>query len=107
LGLAMICQQSHVNVMDITHSQITEKWKEVTQIVQAEDTCIGHDHETLKNKVKSLLSWVQCIMVLLFIYSWLVANNVLQGCTTRKWERLQWHMKQIRPGIFGLNIWQI
>src|SRR5882724_3823362 len=49
-------------------SQITNKWKEVTKIVQAEGACIGHDHETLKNKVKSLLTWVQVCLIFIFIF---------------------------------------
>src|SRR5882724_3831531 len=49
-------------------SQITDKWKEVTKIVQAEGACIGHDHETLKNKVKSLLTWVQVCRIFIFIF---------------------------------------
>src|SRR5882724_2340194 len=50
-------------------SQITDKWKEVTQIVQAEGACIGRDHETLKNKVKSLLAWVHvCIAFFIHLF---------------------------------------
>src|SRR5882672_10825410 len=58
----LLCVVILVNPYLVPHSQITDKWKEVTKIVQAEGTCIGRDHETLKNKVKSLLTWVQmCI----------------------------------------------
>src|SRR5882724_8348617 len=46
-----------VNPYLAPHSQIMDKWKDVTQIVQAEGACIGRDHETLKKKVKSQLSW--------------------------------------------------
>ena len=49
------------------HSQITDKLKEVTKIVQAEGACIGRNHETLKNKVKSLLTWVQVHLIFIFI----------------------------------------
>src|SRR5882724_2216478 len=49
-------------------SQITDKWKEVTKFVQAEGACIGHNHETLKNKVKSLLTWVQVHLIFIFIF---------------------------------------
>jgi len=35
----------------VPHSQIMDKWKEVMQIIQAEGAYIGHNHETLKNKV--------------------------------------------------------
>src|SRR5882724_6260027 len=57
-----------VNPYLAPHSQITDKWKEVTKIIQAEGTCIGHDHETLKNKVKSLLTWVQVHLIFIFIF---------------------------------------
>jgi len=30
--------------------------------------CIGHDHETLKNKVKNLLTWVQVRLIFIFIF---------------------------------------
>ena len=50
------------------HSQITNKWKEVTKIIQAEGACIGNNHETLKNKVKSLLTWVQVCLIFIFIF---------------------------------------
>jgi|SRR5882724_6471189 len=57
-----------VNPYLAPHSQITEKWKEVTKIIQAEGACIGCNHETLKNKVKSLLTWVQVHLIFIFIF---------------------------------------
>ena len=58
-------------------SQIMDKWKEVTKIVQAEGTCIGHNHKTLKNKVKSLLTWVLvCIAFFIHLFYSRLANNV-------------------------------
>ncbi|KAF8587781.1 hypothetical protein K439DRAFT_1614078 [Ramaria rubella] len=38
---------------------IGSHWKEVTNRVQAAGYCLGRDHETLKNKVMTLLSWVE------------------------------------------------
>src|SRR5882672_8893540 len=58
-------------------SQITDKWKEVTKFVQAECACIGRDHEMLKNKVKSLLTWVQVhIAFFIHLFYSTLANNV-------------------------------
>src|SRR5882724_2873600 len=58
-----------VNPCLAPHSQITNKWKEVTKIVQAEGACIGRNHETLKNKVKSLLTWVHvCIAFFIHLF---------------------------------------
>src|SRR5882672_7660833 len=66
-----------VNPYLVPHSQIMDKWKEVTKIVQAEGACIGCDHKMLKNKVKSLLTWVQ-VHIAFFIHLFYsrLANNV-------------------------------
>ena len=55
------------------------------QIVQAEGSCIGHDYETLKNKVKSLLTWVQMhLAFFIHLFYGRLANNVWQGSTNKK-----------------------
>jgi len=54
--VAMIVVNPHL----VPHSQITEKWKEVKQMVQVEGTSIGHDNEICRTSFKSLLA--------LFIY---------------------------------------
>ncbi|KAF8589135.1 hypothetical protein K439DRAFT_1613025 [Ramaria rubella] len=41
------------------HKQVGERWREVTKCVQAAGYCLGHDHDTLKNKVAVLLAWVE------------------------------------------------
>src|SRR5882724_2419945 len=57
-----------VNPYLVPHYQITDKWKEVTKIIQAEGACIGCNDETLKNKIKSLLTWVQVHLIFIFIF---------------------------------------
>ena len=80
-----------VNPYLLPCSQITDKWKEVTKIIQAEGACIGHNHETLKNKVKSLLTWVQVCLIFIFILFVFIyfrlANNVWQGSTNNNLAR--------------------
>ncbi|KAF8575491.1 hypothetical protein K439DRAFT_1543885 [Ramaria rubella] len=39
--------------------QVGERWKEIMKRVQDAGYCLGRDHETLKNKVMSLLTWVE------------------------------------------------
>src|SRR5882672_7524131 len=66
-----------VNPYLAPHSQIMDKWKEVTKIIQAEGACIGCDHETLNNKAKSVLTWVQvCITFFIHLFYSRLANNV-------------------------------
>src|SRR5882724_3290515 len=64
----LLCAIISVNPYLAPHSQITDKWKEVTKIVQAEGACIGSNNGTLKNKVKSLLTWVQVCLIFIFIF---------------------------------------
>ncbi|KAF8579267.1 hypothetical protein K439DRAFT_1620693 [Ramaria rubella] len=41
------------------HNKVGERWKEIMKRVQDAGYCLGRDHETLKNKVASLLTWVE------------------------------------------------
>ncbi|KAF8575671.1 hypothetical protein K439DRAFT_1623411 [Ramaria rubella] len=45
------------------HNKVGERWKEIMKHVQDAGYCLGHDHETLKNKVASLLTWVEVHVV--------------------------------------------
>ncbi|KAF8577658.1 hypothetical protein K439DRAFT_1621935 [Ramaria rubella] len=48
-----------VNPYLVTHKRVGEKWWEVTRVVQEGGFCKGRDADTLKNKVASLLQWVE------------------------------------------------
>src|SRR5882724_7055303 len=67
---------------------------------------VAHDylwlHETLKNKVKSLLTWVQVCLTLFFIHLFYgrLANN-MWAAPTRNWHNLQWPVKQRRTQHFS------
>jgi hypothetical protein len=43
----------------VPRSQVSAKWKEVATKVQDQACCLGRDADTLKNKVMTLLSWVE------------------------------------------------
>src|SRR5882724_13150230 len=72
--------------------------------------CIGHDHETLKNKVKNLLTWVQVRRIFIFIfirfYSFLYISDWLtiydRAALTRNRHDLpgQWPMNLRRTRLF-------
>lgn len=48
-----------INPFMAPHKKIGEKWKEVAKQVQGEGFCLNREPETLKNKVGSLLAWVE------------------------------------------------
>jgi hypothetical protein len=48
-----------VDLFMALRSQVSTKWKEVATKVQDQACCLGHDADTLKNKVIMLLSWVE------------------------------------------------
>ncbi|KAF8519926.1 hypothetical protein JB92DRAFT_2828266 [Gautieria morchelliformis] len=48
-----------INPFMAPRSKIGDRWKEVTEIVQAKWFCQNREPETLKNKVSSLLGWVE------------------------------------------------
>ncbi|KAF8586346.1 hypothetical protein K439DRAFT_1615186 [Ramaria rubella] len=48
-----------VNPYLAAHKRVGEKWQEVTQVVQEGGFCKGRDADMLKNKVASLLQWVE------------------------------------------------
>ncbi|KAF8582917.1 hypothetical protein K439DRAFT_1617905 [Ramaria rubella] len=54
-----LCAVIEVDPYMAPHTQIGSHWKEVTNHVQAAGYCLGQDHETLKNKVTTPLSWVE------------------------------------------------
>ncbi|KAF8587256.1 hypothetical protein K439DRAFT_1614380 [Ramaria rubella] len=43
----------------VAHKRVGEKWWEVVWVVQKAGFCKGRDADTLKNKVTSLLQWVE------------------------------------------------
>jgi hypothetical protein len=49
----------NVNPYMVARNKVGEQWKAVARKVQAEGFCKGKDLDTLKNKVNSLLQWVQ------------------------------------------------
>jgi hypothetical protein len=49
----------NVNPYMAACNKVGEQWKAVARKVQAEGFCKGKDLDTLKNKVNSLLQWVQ------------------------------------------------
>ncbi|KAF8589133.1 hypothetical protein K439DRAFT_1613023 [Ramaria rubella] len=55
----LLCTVIKVDPYMAPHSQIGSRWKDVTNCVQAARYCLGWDHETLKNKAMTLLSWVE------------------------------------------------
>ena len=48
-----------VNPFMALHTKIGDQWKEVTHIVQEKGFCQTCDPDTLKNKVSSMLAWVE------------------------------------------------
>jgi hypothetical protein len=48
-----------VNPYMAPRNKVGERWKAVATMVQADGLCLNRDAETLKNKVTSLLGWVQ------------------------------------------------
>ncbi|KAF8530643.1 hypothetical protein JB92DRAFT_3106254 [Gautieria morchelliformis] len=48
-----------INPFMAPRSKIGDRWKEVTEIVQAKGFCQNREPETLKNKASSLLGWVE------------------------------------------------
>ena len=48
-----------INPFMVPCSKISDKWKEVTMIMQAKRSCQNWEPETLINKVSSLLAWVE------------------------------------------------
>ena len=48
-----------INPFMAPRSKIGDRWKEVAIIVQAKGSCQNREPETLKNKVSSLLAWVE------------------------------------------------
>lgn len=48
----------HVDPYMCKCNQTKEKWQEVHAVVQKNGVCIGHDWETLRNNVKTLLQYV-------------------------------------------------
>ena len=48
-----------INLIMVPCSKIGDQWKEVAMIVQAKGSCQNQEPETLKNKVSSLLAWVE------------------------------------------------
>ena len=68
---------------------------------------VNPNHETLKNKVKSLLTWVQVHLTFCFIrlFYCRLANN-MWAAPPRNWHNLQWPVKQRRTQHFRLNLRQ-
>ena len=50
-----------INLFMVLRSKIGNRWKEVAMIVQAKGSCQNQEPETLKNKVSSLLAWVEVL----------------------------------------------
>src|SRR6266481_963102 len=48
-----------VNPFSASRKLIGEAWKEVTQKTQAAGFCLGHNADTCKNRVTSLLAWCE------------------------------------------------
>ena len=48
----------HVDPFMCKDSQTKEKWQTILHMVQQSGGCIGHDWETIHNKVKALLKTV-------------------------------------------------
>ncbi|KAF8581386.1 hypothetical protein K439DRAFT_1619106 [Ramaria rubella] len=48
----------HVNLFMCKHAQNKENWQEVLRVVQENGGCLGHDWETVCNKLKMVLKYV-------------------------------------------------
>ncbi|KAF8485580.1 hypothetical protein JB92DRAFT_2836828 [Gautieria morchelliformis] len=48
-----------VNLYMCSHAKLGEHWKEVARHMQDNGSCPNHEWDTLKNKVASLLAWVE------------------------------------------------
>jgi len=85
-------------------SQITNKWKEVTKIVQAEGACIGHDHETQEQGQESAHLGTGVSYFYFYFYSFLYISDWLtmydRVAPTRNQHDLQWPMKLRRTWLF-------
>ncbi|KAF8586477.1 hypothetical protein K439DRAFT_1615161 [Ramaria rubella] len=55
----LLCVVIQVNPYLAAHKWVGEKWREVMRVVQEGGFCQGRDADTLKNKVVSLLQWVE------------------------------------------------
>ncbi|KAF8585624.1 hypothetical protein K439DRAFT_1560470 [Ramaria rubella] len=55
----LLCAVIEVDPYMAPHNKVGECWKEIMKHVQDAGYCLGCDHETLKNKVTSLLTWVE------------------------------------------------
>ncbi|KAF8584777.1 hypothetical protein K439DRAFT_1616498 [Ramaria rubella] len=55
----LLCMVIQVNPYLVVHKWVGEKWQEVMWVVQEGGFCKGRDADTLKNKVASLLQWVE------------------------------------------------
>jgi hypothetical protein len=56
-----------VNPYMAPRAKIGEHWKEVARRVQENGSCLNREADTLKNKVASLLAWVE-VRLSIFLY---------------------------------------
>ena len=62
----LLCTVIDVDPYIAPQKRSGEKWHEVMKCVQEVDYCKGRDIDTLKNKVSSLLSWVEVCLTICF-----------------------------------------
>jgi hypothetical protein len=55
----LLCAMIEIDPFMATCSKVGARWKEVATRVQSEGFCLEREPETLKNKVLSLLAWVE------------------------------------------------